>query len=157
MSYRPPRPPFYFAAEQKDATVAEAARRLLTFLVSQMEFFPDWRGEDDLQLRLQILAHAETDARIGLMWTQDEMAGHGVVALSVGADNWLVADLRLGPARVRRFWIEQAHEEIEFWPDGAISAASPLPEAPGRISKRGAWLQYRRDGAVVLSLEIGES
>ena len=36
-----------------------------------------------------------------------------------------------------RAWLEDPYEEKEFWPDGADGVG----EGPGRISKRGSWLQ----------------
>jgi len=154
MSVRPPRAPEYFRATQGEASRAQAAHWLLDFIASQLNYFPEWRGDDELRVRFDELSRSETHARFGFMWVRDDEAGSGILSLGIGADDWVIADLSLDAAPARRFWIEQIYEEIEFWPDGAISTASPLPETPGRISKRGFWLQYVEGGRLVLSLEI---
>lgn len=154
MSAPPPRPPFYFAVECGDGSAAQAARWLLDFLASQLNHFPEWRGDEELRVRFDELSRSKTHASFGFMWVRDDEAGSGILALGIGADDWVIADLSLGAAPPRRFWIEQIYEEIEVWPDGGISTASPLPEAPGRISKRGFWAQYIEAGRLLLSLEI---
>jgi hypothetical protein len=150
----PPRLPEYFSAAQDETTRTQAALWLLDFLARQLTYFPEWRGDDELRVRFDELSRSEIHARFGFMWLRDDEAGSGVVSLGIGADDWVIADVRLGAAPVRRFWIEQIYEEIEFWPDGGISTASPLPDAPGQISKRGVWVQYVEDGRLILNLEI---
>lgn len=154
MNTPPPRPPEYFAVTQGDASRAQAALQMLDFLASQLKYFPEWRGEDELRVRVDELSHSDMHARFGFMWVRDDESGSGILALGIGAEDWVVADISLDAAPTRRFWIERIYEEIEIWPDGGISTASPLPEAPGRISKRGFWLQFMANQRVILSLEI---
>lgn len=154
MNTPPPRPPDYFRATQGETTRAQAAHWLLDFLGSQLSYFPEWRGDDELRVRFDELSRSEIHARFGFMWVRDDEAGDGIVSLGIGADDWVIADVSLDAAPSRRFWIEQIYEEIEVWPDGGVSTATPLPEAPGRISKRGFWFQYTANGRIILSLEI---
>lgn len=153
MSYRPPRPPEYFGSEPGDAARAHA-HWLLNFLASKLQVFPEWRGDEELRVRFDELSRSETHARFGFMWVRDDESGSGIISLGIGPDHWVVADFSLGVAPAQRFWVEQVWEEIEFWPDGAVSDEKPLPDSPGRISKHGYWIQYMRDGAIILSLEV---
>ena len=154
MSIPPPRPPEYFRATQGETTRAQAALWLLDFLASQLNYFPEWRGDEELRVRFDVLSQSEIHARLGFMWVRDDESGSGIVSLGIGADEWVIADVSLGDFPARRFWIEQIYEEIEVWPDGGISTASPLPDSPGRISKRGFWMQYIEDGKLAVRLEV---
>ena len=68
----------------------------------------------------------------------------GRIELSVAPSLWVRADLYIGGAWFGRGWIERCYEECEIWPDGADGIVGPLvsDDPPGRISKRGYWVQF---------------
>lgn len=67
--------------------------------------------------------------------------GDGTVILEPSAGGWLRAEVRCGGRTVFRAWLDDPYEELELWPDGASGEGDP----PGRISKRGAWVQLRAE------------
>lgn len=89
------------------------------------------------------LWHFEGDFtdRAQLLFTSDK--GDGAIELSVHETNWVLAELSVGGELKFRAWLEETYEEKEFWPDGADGVTPPDGDAPGRISKRGRWLQVR--------------
>ncbi|HRO02317.1 MAG TPA: hypothetical protein PLS69_01760 [Terricaulis sp.] len=54
---------------------------------------------------------------------------------------WVKAEVFVSGAHVFRAWVDEPFEEKEFWPDGADGIVPPQGDPPGRISKRGLWLQ----------------
>jgi hypothetical protein len=80
----------------------------------------------------------ETDRmRAELAFTSNR--GDGAIVLEPAAGGWLRIEVVREGVVLFRAWLDQPYEELEFWPDGADGEG----EAPGRISKRGAWLQLR--------------
>jgi len=73
--------------------------------------------------------------RAQLLFTTEE--GAGTIELTIADNDWVRADVFMGEALILRAWIEDPYEEKEFWPDNGDGVG----EAPGRISKRGRWLQ----------------
>jgi hypothetical protein len=79
--------------------------------------------------------------RAQLLFASDK--GDGRVELSVDPTNWVKAEVFVGDALTFRCWLEEAYEEKEFYPDGSDGKPNAEGDAPGRISKRGRWLQIR--------------
>lgn len=68
----------------------------------------------------------------------------GRIELSIDPSFWVRADIYRDEAWFGRGWIDRCFEELEIWPDGADGVVGPRVEddPPGRISKRGAWIQF---------------
>lgn len=79
--------------------------------------------------------------RAQLLFTSDK--GNGRIELEVDPSNWVKAEVFVADDLVFRCWIEDPYEEKEFYPDGSDGKPSSEGDAPGRISKRGRWLQIR--------------
>ncbi len=137
MSRPPSRPPHYVDAEtygwSADLCACNLIDKLAGFVHTGLSFKGGANG------RIWTAQNARTDAQ--LAFTSD--SGEGVIELSVDDSGWVRAELYLGGAFVLRAWIDDPYEEKEFWPDGADGLIAPNGDAPGRISKRGAWLQIR--------------
>ncbi len=86
-----------------------------------------------------VVHDTKRDARIELIG-----AVEGRIELSISPSLWVCADVHIKGAWFARGWIEQCYEEYEIWPDGADGVIGPKVEddPPGRISKRGAWIQF---------------
>lgn len=69
--------------------------------------------------------------------------GDGAIAFSVHETNWVLAELSIGGELKFRCWLEDPYEEKEFYPDGSDGKPNAEGDPPGRISKRGRWLQIR--------------
>lgn len=69
---------------------------------------------------------------------------NGRIELSIAPSLWVRADVYFDAVWFGRGWIERCYEECEIWPDGADGIVGPRVEddPPGRISKRGYWLQF---------------
>ena len=69
---------------------------------------------------------------------------NGRIALSIDPSLWLRADVYRDAVWFGRGWIERCYEECEIWPDSSDGIIGPLidDDPPGRISKRGAWIQF---------------
>jgi hypothetical protein len=67
----------------------------------------------------------------------DTDKGAGRIELFITNEFWVCAELFIGDELKLRAWVEAPYQEKAFWPDGADG----IGEAPGRISKRGSWLQ----------------
>lgn len=79
--------------------------------------------------------------RAQLLFTSDK--GNGRIELEVDPSNWVKAEVFVVDDLVFRCWIEDPYEEKEFYPDGSDGKPNSEGDAPGRISKRGRWLQIR--------------
>jgi len=79
--------------------------------------------------------------RAQLLFTSDK--GNGRIELEVDPSNWVKAEVFVVDDLVFRCWIEDPYEEKEFYPDGSAGKPNSEGDAPGRISKRGRWLQIR--------------
>lgn len=137
MSRPPSRAPHYCDAETYGWSADLCACNLIDTLAAFAHMGVPFKG--DANGRIWTAQNARTDAQ--LAFTSD--AGEGVIELSVDDTGWVRADLYLGGAFVLRAWIEELFEEKEFWPDGSDGAIPPNGDPPGRISKRGRWLQIR--------------
>ena len=82
----------------------------------------------------------KTSAR--LLFVCDQGDGH--IDLSIDPSFWVRAELFIVGELKFRAWIDEPYEEKDFWPDGADGLTPPNDDPPGRISKRGRWLQLRR-------------
>lgn len=139
MSAKPPRrEPHYAGNETYGWAVRDCARNLVRWLADRctppLEFCGDANGR---------IWHSIGDDpdRALLIFTSD--TGDGVIELSIDASNWVRADVLVGDDLVLRVWLEDPYEEKEFWPDDSEAIVSASDDPPGRISKRGAWLQLR--------------
>lgn len=83
----------------------------------------------------------ETDST-ALITLAGAITGH--IELSIDQSLWVRADVHRDGTWFGRGWIERCYEECEIWPDGADGVVGPKVEddPPGRISKRGAWIQF---------------
>jgi hypothetical protein len=83
----------------------------------------------------------ETD-RDALITLTGAINGH--IELSIDTSLWVRADFHRDNAWFGRGWIERCYEECEIWSDGADGIVGPKVEddPPGRISKRGSWIQF---------------
>jgi hypothetical protein len=120
-----------FDQEQYNTSPHEAQRGLLMRLVGFAHGGVAFKG--DAEGRLWRAIENAQSAQLAF----NSLHGEGYLDLALAENGWVRADLYLGGAFKLRAWIEEPYEEKEFWPDGADG----LGEAPGRISKRGAWLQ----------------
>ncbi|HYD89479.1 MAG TPA: hypothetical protein VEA80_18510 [Vitreimonas sp.] len=143
----PQRAPHYTDNEQYGWDLRQCAINLIATLSNwvsdPVEFTGDANGR---------IWRVREDDRSGarLFFTSDK--GDGVIELSVHESCWVRAELQVGGELKFRAWIDDPYEEKEFWPDGADGVTPPNGDAPGRISKRGRWLQIdcaRFPGAAV--------
>lgn len=131
----PTRAPHYFDNEQRGWPIADCARMLMDDLARFVKPARDFRG--DARGHIWCAALDQTGAR--LAFTSDKGDGH--LQLSVHESGWVKAEVFVSGARVFRAWVDEPFEEKEFWPDGADGITPPQGDPPGRISKRGRWLQ----------------
>ena len=139
MEPQPPiRAPHYFWDEDGPATPA-SARFLLGLLCDFARLSPIWQDRAGREIAVSVEGETEQDACIKL---HGALTGH--IELSVTPSLWVRADVFLAGAWFGRGWIERCYEECEIWPDGSDGVIGPLvaDDPPGRISKRGYWLQF---------------
>jgi hypothetical protein len=131
----PRRDPHYSWNESQGWTYRECARALIDtlshFVRTPVEFQGAAHG------RIWSFKSEHTD-RAELSFTSDH--GDGVIALSIHDSGWVRAEIFVDGALKFRAWVEDPWEEKDFWPDDADG----IGEAPGRISKRGSWLNIER-------------
>jgi hypothetical protein len=133
MPEQPPlRPPHYIGNESYGWPLADCARGLIGQLASWVRDPVEFRGD----ARGRIWSTTRADDDHATLFFKSER-GDGVIDLQRHETNWVRAELRVAGELKLRAWLEDPYEEKEFWPDGADGA----DEGPGRISKRGAWLQ----------------
>lgn len=125
----PPRPAHLFAHEQGEP-LQDAQRQLLLRLASFADPAIDFHGDCTGRLWLE----ASSDTSVRLAFSIDQAEGH--IHLTAADNGWVRAEVTCSGASILRAWIEDPYEEPEVWPDGADGVG----EAPGHISKRGAWL-----------------
>jgi hypothetical protein len=134
----PSREPHYFDNEQYGWSPRQCATNLISTLsgwcTNPFEFKGAakgrvWRFQGDFADRAQLLFTTDKDA--------------GIIELSVHETNWVLAEVSMNEDLKFRCWLEDPYEEKEFWPDGSDGKPNAAGDAPGRISKRGAWLQIR--------------
>lgn len=134
----PARPPLYGDAETHGWAPRQCALNLLGRLADWCTPPLEFRG--DANGRIWHF-HGDYNDRAQLVFTSDK--GNGVIELFITDDHWVCAELFVVGVFKLRAWIEDPYEEKEFWPDGSDGIVPPNGDAPGRISKRGRWLQIR--------------
>ena len=134
----PSREPHYFDNEQHGWEARQCAINLISTFSSWCKTPFEFKGAANGRVW-----HFEGDFtdRAQLLFTSDK--GDGRVELSVDPTNWVKAEVFVGDVLVFRAWFDEAYEEKEFYPDGSDGSPNAEGDAPGRISKRGAWLQIR--------------
>lgn len=139
MTATPPRrAPHYIDNETYGWPVRDCARNLVHWLAHRCNPPLEFRG--DANGRIWHVIGDDPD-RAQLLFTSDK--GDGVIELSIDDSNWVRAEVLVGDTLVLRVWLEDPYEEKEFWPDASEAIVSAQDDPPGRISKRGAWLQLR--------------
>ena len=133
----PTRDPHYFDNESYGWPLDQCARGLLWTLRGFVHTPQDFKGSATGHAWLA--HHDENNARIA--FTSDKGDGH--VQLSTHESHWVKIEVFVSGARIYRAWADEPYEEKEFWPDGANGEPDANGDAPGRISKRGSWLQIR--------------
>lgn len=134
----PVRPPHYFWDEEGPATLG-SAQFLLGLLCDFAGLSPVWKDRAGREIVVSVAHETKQDALITLRGALE-----GRIELSVAPSLWVRAEVYLGGAWFGRGWIERCYEECEIWPDGSDGVVGPLvaDDPPGRISKRGYWLQF---------------
>lgn len=132
----PPRQPYYIW-EEEGLPRPDAARAMIEWLVSQLSYLDCWKTPAG-PVQITVLDEAPDSALIGV-----NGAFEARIELSISADHWVCAEVFAGDALTQRAWIERAYEECELWPDGAdgVIGAGVSDDPPGRIGKRGDWMQ----------------
>jgi hypothetical protein len=137
-----PRPPLrapQYLSDTDGAPTLSSARRLLIVLCAFARHSPIWCDGAGRRIAVRLERETEHDALIALSG-----AFAGRIALSIAPSLWIRADVYRDDAWFARGWIERCYEECEIWPDASEGAVGPLvsDDPPGRISKRGYWLQF---------------
>ncbi len=131
----PRRDPHYIWNEEQGWPYRDCAIALIdtlrSFVSQPVEFRGDARG------RIWWFQGDHND-RAQLLFTSDH--GDGRIELDIHATGWVRAEIFVGDVFKFRAWVEDPWEEKAFWPDDADG----VDEAPGRISKRGTWLNIER-------------
>jgi hypothetical protein len=139
MEPRPPiRAPHLVWDDDGPATLA-SAEALLSLLCSFAEFSPIWRDRAGRDIAVNLAREIRQDALITLSG-----AINGRIELCIALSFWVRADFYREDAWFGRGWIERCYEECEIWSDAADGIIGPQVEddPPGRISKRGYWIQF---------------
>jgi hypothetical protein len=135
---KPPiREPYYFDNEQHGYPLDECARGLLWTLQSFVSRPTDFVG--NAKGHAWIAQKDVNNARIA--FTSDQ--GNGHVQLSTHESHWVKVEVFVSGALVFRAWADEPWEEKELWPDGADGIVPPNGDPPGRVSKRGSWIQIK--------------
>ena len=139
MTPRPPlRPPLFFWDQDAPATLS-SAQGLLSLLCSFARFSPLWRDREGREFSVTVSRETDQQAHITL---SGALTGH--IDLSIDPSLWVRADFYHNDAWFGRGWIERCYEECEIWPDASDGIIGPrvADDPPGRISKRGYWVQF---------------
>lgn len=134
----PKREPYYFDNETYGWSMRDCAKGLIDTLSSWVRQPFEFRG--DAQGRIWH-AQGDFDDRAQLLFESDK--GAGIIELTIDPTNWVKAEVFIGNELKLSVWIDEPYEEKEFWPDGADGITAEGGDPPGRISKRGRWLQLR--------------
>jgi hypothetical protein len=134
----PLREPYYFDNETYGWAMRDCAIGLISTLSGWCKTPLEFKGSATGRVW-----HFEGDFtdRAQLLFTTDQ--GHGRIELEVHETNWVKAEVFVGDELKLRAWLEECYEEKEFWPDGSDGVTPEDGNAPGRISKRGRWLQLK--------------
>lgn len=139
MTAKPPRrAPHYVDNETYGWAARDCAQGLIQTLSSWVRKPLEFKG--DANGRIWHFQGAFGD-RAQLLFTSDQ--GNGRIELSIDDTCWVKAEVFVGDALVLRVWLDEPYEEKEFWPDDSEAFVSAQDDPPGRISKRGAWLQIK--------------
>jgi hypothetical protein len=139
MEPKPPiRPPRFFDDGDGPATLG-SAQWLLSTLCWFASLAPIWRDRSGRDIAVQLVRETDRD---GVIATTGALTGR--IELSIDPSLWVRADFYRDEDLFGRGWIERCFEECAIWPDGADGITGPIVEddPPGRISKRGAWIQF---------------
>jgi hypothetical protein len=139
MEPRPPiRAPHLVWDDDGPATLA-SAQALLSLLCSFARFSPIWRDRAERDIAVNLARESDRGALIVLSGAID-----GRIELCIAPSFWVLADFYRGDAWFGRGWIERCYEECEIWPDASdgIIGSRVEDDPPGRISKRGYWIQF---------------
>lgn len=134
----PTRAPYYIDNESHGWPLESCASGLISTLASWVREPYEFRGHANGRIWRQRVD--KTSAR--LLFVSDQGDGH--IDLSIDPSFWVRAELFIIGELKFRAWIDEPYEEKDFWPDGADGITPPNGDPPGRISKRGRWLQFRR-------------
>lgn len=130
----PARAPFYIWQEQHGWSARDCAMGLIDQLcgfVRCAEAGLVFKG--DAAGRIWVV---EAESERALLGFEADKA-KGRIALSIGPGDWVRAEAMTEAGASLRAWVEDPYEEKQFWPN----AADGDGEGPGRVSKRGAWLE----------------
>lgn len=139
MDPRPPlRAPHFFDDNDGPATLG-SAQGLLSLLCQFAEFSAVWLDRTGQEIAVKLERETDHDALITLSGVIN-----GRIELSIAQSLWVRAEFYRDGRWFGRGWIERCYEECEIWPDGADGIVGPRVEddPPGRISKRGYWIQF---------------
>jgi len=134
----PTRPPHYVGNEDHNWPLEDCAGFLIDTLSSWVREPYEFRGHANGRLWRQRVDKVSAH----LLFVSD--LGDGHIDLSIDPTNWVRAEVFVVGELKFRVWLEDPYEEKDFWPDGADGITPPNGDPPGRISKRGRWLQLRR-------------
>lgn len=134
----PARGPHYFDNETHGWPLRQCAINLISTLSGWCKKPYEFRGAATGRVW-----HFEGDFTDSAQLLFNSDKGDGRIELSVDETNWVKAEVFVGGAFAFRAWFDEAYEEKEFYPDGSDGKPNTEGDAPGRISKRGAWLQIR--------------
>lgn len=134
----PTRAPHYLGNEDHGWPLEDCASFLIDTLAGWAREPYEFRGHANGRLWRQRVDKAS--AR--LLFVSDQGDGH--IDLSIDASFWVRAELFIVGELKFRAWIDEPYEEKDFWPDSSDGVTTPNGDPPGRISKRGRWLQFRR-------------
>ena len=147
----PKRQPHYVWNEDQDWPLSDCASALIDTLCGFISPARDFKG--DASGHIWVAYKTKTEARIA--FTSENRGGH--IQLSIDPSNWVRAEVFVSGKLKFRAWLEDPYEEKEFWPDGADGIVAPNDDPPGRISKRGRWLQFKRAAWPGVAAETSES
>jgi hypothetical protein len=134
----PVRVPHYVWDDDGPATLS-SAQGLLSLLCVFARISPLWRDRAGQDIAVSVERETDHAARITLSG-----AINGRIEVSIDPSLWVRAEFYRDDTWFGRGWIERCYEECEIWPDGSDGIVGPRVEddPPGRISKRGYWIQF---------------
>lgn len=134
----PQREPHYIWNEDQNWPLTDCASALIDTLCGFVSPARDFKG--DASGHIWVAYKTKTEAR--LAFTSGARGGH--IQLSIDPSAWVRVEVFISGELRFRAWAEEPWEEKDFWPDGADGVTPPNGDPPGRISKRGRWLQFKR-------------
>lgn len=120
---------FDIGTGEAHADPAQGAAWVLDQIVISAGIFPEWEIEETARAAtVSLRTRDETSAVLAA-----ESGGSVVeIALRIDASGWI--ELTAGALRG---WVDRPYEELDIWPDGAVTRAT---DAPGRMGKRMTWI-----------------